>query len=477
VQHISHSYAAPDGEVMVAGGFAPDLQGMQVTVAGLGRSGMAAVRFLAHRGARVTASERKPANELGETVGELERLGVTLESGSNSEEVFTSADLVVVSPGVPLSSPPLAAARAAGIPVWAEVELASRFLRGTLLGITGSNGKSTVTAWTAHLLESAGLNAVACGNLGVPLLSLMNEDEPGRLYVTELSSFQLEGIHELRPTVALMTNVSPDHQDRYSSFDDYVDAKMRVFENQGCDDHAVLNADDTRVARMAERPGGPCRSFFSTSGPVERGAYLQDGKLKLHLPGEDYDLVDAKEIALAGRHNLENALAAALVARLAGAPAEALATGLRSFRGLPHRMERVGEMDGVAWFNDSKATNIGATRAVVASLEQPIVLILGGQDKGADFATLADVLPGRVRHLILMGDARSTIATALSGVVPTTQVETMEDAVQAARRRARSGDAVLLAPACTSFDAYFSFEARGDDFRQLVQRMQGKQDG
>jgi len=477
VQYVSHSSTALDRGAMVAESLAPDLQGMQVAVAGLGRSGMAAVRFLAHRGARVTASERKLPAELGEVVGELEQLGVMLECGGNRVETFASADLVVVSPGVPLSSPPLAAARAAGVPVWAEVELAFRFLRGTLLGITGSNGKSTVTAWTAHLLAQAGLNAVACGNLGVPLLSLVDDDEPGRLYVTELSSFQLEGIHELRPAVALMTNMSPDHQDRYDCFDDYVDAKARLFENQCSDDHAVLNAEDVRVARMAQRPGGPCRSFFSTSGPVERGTYLQDGMLKLRLPGEEHDLIDAREIALAGRHNLDNALAAALTARLAGAPADALAAGLRSFRGLPHRMEKVGEVSGVTWFNDSKATNLGATRAVVASLEQPLVLLLGGQDKGADFATLADLLPGRVRHLILMGEARGTIAAALSGVVPATQVETMADAVEAAHHCAQPGDAVLLAPACTSFDAYRSFEERGDDFRQLVQQLQGRQDG
>lgn len=477
MQHISHSPAALDRDSMVAGSSTPDLQGMQVVVAGLGRSGMAAVRFLTCRGARVTASESKLQAELGETTDELERLGVTLESGGNREETFTGADLVVVSPGVPMSSQPLAAARAAGIPVWAEVELAFRFLRGTLLGITGSNGKSTVTAWTAHILAHAGLNAVACGNLGVPLLSLLGDDEPGRLYVTELSSFQLEGIHTLRPAVALMTNVSPDHQDRYDSFDDYVSAKERLFENQGADDHAVLNAADARVTRMAERLDGPCRSFFSTSGQVERGAYLEGGRLKLRLPGEEHDLMDASEIKLAGRHNLENALAAALTARLAGAPAHALAAGLRSFPGLPHRMERVGEMGGVAWFNDSKATNVGATQAVVTSLEQPIVLIMGGQDKGADFATLADVLPGRVRHLILMGEARDTIAAALSGVVSATQVETMADAVQAAHHRAQPGDAVLLAPACASFDSYRSFEERGDHFRQLVQQMQGNHDG
>ena len=241
----------------------PALERARVVVVGLGRTGQAAVRFLSSRGAQVTVSERRPRAVLEPAAAEAEALGATLEDSGHRAETFIGADLVVVSPGVPLVTPALAEARAAGVPVWAEVELAARFLRGTLVGITGSNGKSTTTAWTAHLLQKAGLDATACGNIGVPLLSLVDTDDASRRYVVELSSFQLEGIEQLRPQVAVVTNLTPDHQDRYQGFDDYIAAKERIFCNQGPEDHAVLNADDDRSRDLACREGGPARWLFS----------------------------------------------------------------------------------------------------------------------------------------------------------------------------------------------------------------------
>jgi len=452
------------------------LAGARTVVAGLGVTGRAAARFLIGRGARVTASDLRPRAGMEAEVEELERIGVQMETGGHRMETFVGADLVVVSPGVPLSSPPLAAARAAGVAVLGEVELAARFLRGMLVGITGSNGKSTVTALTAHLLTAAGLDAVACGNLGDPLIAQVEEDRPERRYAVELSSFQLEGIERLRPRVAVMTNLTPDHQDRYGSLEEYAAAKVRIFMNQGEGDEMVLNADDPAVATMPVPAGRPRRRTFSVSGPVAEGAYLDGGRLRLSLGGEEHELIDAAAFPLAGRHNLENALAASLAAHLAGAPADRLAKGLRTFRGLRHRMERVAEIDGVTWYDDSKATNVGATRRVVESMDRTVVLILGGKDKGAEFETLRPALAGRVRHLVLMGHARDKIAAALGGLLPTIRVDTMEEAVAAARRVALPGDAVLLAPACASFDAYRSFEERGEHFQAVVRSLTGTGD-
>jgi UDP-N-acetylmuramoylalanine--D-glutamate ligase len=447
----------------------PSLQGSAVAVIGLGASGLAAARFLSGRGAKVTASDARAIGELGPGVAELERLGVRLETGGHREATFAGADLVIVSPGVPLTIAPLAAARAAGVPIWSEVELAARFLRGSLIGITGSNGKSTVTAWTAHLLQGAEIDAVACGNLGLPLVALVGDDRPERRYVVELSSFQLEGIERLRPRVSVMTNLSPDHQDRYPTVAEYGAAKARIFMNQGAGDDAILNADDPWVAQLPTH--GAARHTFSVLTAVADGAFLEAGMLRLRLAGRSWDLLAAEELPTEGRHNIENALAASLAACLAGARPERLREGLRTFRGLPHRMERVATLDGIAWYNDSKATNVGATRRVLESLDRPLVLILGGKDKGADFGELRPLLAGRVRHLVLVGHARQVIAAALAGTVPMTSVETMDDAVQAARAAARPGDAVLLAPACASFDAYRNFEERGEHFRALVARL------
>ncbi|MGD8377224.1 MAG: UDP-N-acetylmuramoyl-L-alanine--D-glutamate ligase, partial [Acidobacteriota bacterium] len=339
---------------------APDLSGARVVVAGLGRSGLAVARFLASRGARVHASDVRPVSELEEEAAAIDAMGAGVETGGHVPERFAESDLVVVSPGVPLAVPALAAARNAGVPIWAEVELAARFLRGPLIGVTGSNGKSTVVSLIAHLLEAAGREAVACGNLGTPLISLVEDDRESRWYVVELSSFQLEGIRSLRPHIAVVTNLTPDHQDRYPSLAEYGEAKARIFRNQDGADHAILNADDPLVATMGDRHGGPRRWLFSGSGRAGAAAVLRDGRLLLVDPGTV--LLDAAELPIAGRHNVENALAASLAASLAGAGAGALAAGLRSFRGLPHRMEVVGEAAGVVWYNDSKATNLGATR-------------------------------------------------------------------------------------------------------------------
>jgi UDP-N-acetylmuramoylalanine--D-glutamate ligase len=455
---------------------APDLRGARVVVAGAARSGIALARFLLARGAKVTLSDKRQARDLGPEVAALATAGAVFEFGHHEEKTFTSADLVVVSPGVPLSIAPLMAARKRGVRVVAEVEVASWYLEGTLVGITGSNGKSTTTSLLAHILAQAGKDAVACGNLGTPLIETVDGDSPDRLYVVELSSFQLEGIETFRPRVAVLLNLSPDHQDRYPDMRAYYAAKMRLFKNQTTSDHAVLNSDDPEMMRLL-RGLKPRRHYFSRRKQVGDGAFVRDGReIALIESGKATGVMPLAELPLFGVHNQENVLAAVLAAHLLGVEAARAAEAVRSFRALPHRLERVRELDGVAWFNDSKATNVGAVAPSLRSFPGGIVLIMGGKDKGGAFADLAKLVRERVTTLILLGQAKESIAQQIGpGIpsVPTLLVEGMEEAVPAARAAAAPGGVVLLAPGCASFDQYSGFEARGDHFRRLVLALKG----
>lgn len=451
----------------------PRLRDARVVVVGAAKSGLSLARFLAGAGARVTLTDARPATELSPGVDGVAALGVTMELGGHRDETLLSADLIAVSPGVPLSIAPLQRARREGVRIVAEVEVASWFLKGTIVGITGSNGKSTTTALAAHILAHAGLDAVACGNLGTPLTEMIEGDGPGRTYVVELSSFQLEGIETFRPHVAVLLNLSPDHQDRYPDMAAYYDAKMRLFMNQAAGDHAVLGQDDPEVmARLSVVRGR--RHFFSRRGEVENGAFVSGDALVLRRDGRDRRVMPLSDLPLFGVHNQENVLAALLVADLCGAPMPKAADGVRTFRGLPHRLEKVADRGGVAWFNDSKATNVGATVQSLRSFPGGVVLILGGKDKGGAFADLVPLIRGRVAHLILIGQARESIRAQIGAAAPITMAEDLQAAVEAARKVAPKGGVVLLAPGCASFDQYSGFEARGDHFRHLVQSLPEK---
>jgi UDP-N-acetylmuramoylalanine--D-glutamate ligase len=457
----------------MSGPAAPSLAGARIVVVGAARSGLALARFLLGAGARVTLTDARPAADLSPEAGALGTEGAVLELGGHREESLLAADLVAVSPGVPLAIAPLVAARRRGVRVVAEVEVASWFLRGTIVGITGSNGKSTTTSLAGHILANAGLDAVACGNLGTPLSELIGADRPTRHYVVELSSFQLEGIETLKPRIAALLNLSPDHQDRYPDSAAYYDAKARLFMNQDSSDHAILNADDPEVRARAAAVRAR-HHLFSRTGTLEEGACVSGGWLVLRRGGaRDTRVLRADEIPLFGVHNQENVLTALLIADLSGVPPSAAADGVRSFRGLPHRLEKVRDLDGVAWFNDSKATNVGATAQSLRSFERGVVLILGGKDKGGAFGELEPLVRGRVTHLVLMGQARETIRKQIGGAAPVTMAVDMPEAVTAARALARPGGVVLLAPACASFDQYSGFEARGDHFRRLVSDLPG----
>ena len=445
----------------------PVLAGARVAVVGAGRSGLSLTRFLLSRGASVHLTDIRPAADLSPEVSGLGRRGVDLRLGGHDVKRLIEADLVAVSPGVPLASPPLHEARQRGARLLAEVELAARYLQGTLIGITGSNGKSTTTALTAHLLEHAGLRATACGNLGTPLSDLIENDTAGHYYVVELSSFQLEGIETLRPRIGVLLNLSPDHLDRYPDRRAYYRAKARLFMNQSGTDHAVLNRDDREVWRLSRSIRARIHPFSRTAKP-RRGAALEGDRIVLRPDRSGRRSVPLAALPLFGPHNIENAMAALLVADLCGVPPERAAVGLSTFRGLPHRLEKVAEIDDVVYYNDSKATNVAATARSLESFPSDVVLILGGRDKGGAFADLHSLIRGRVTHLVLMGEAREAIASQIGAAVPTTSAGTLEEAVRAARGAASRGGVVLLAPGCASFDQYGSFEERGEDFRRRV---------
>ena len=461
------------GEVMIElGTREPALDGLRLLVVGLGRSGLAAARLALGRGAKVTVADNRAEEQL-ENAGVARELGARLLAGGHPAALAEEADLVVVSPGVPSEIDLLRRARELGLPVWGEVELGARFCKGRVIGITGSNGKSTVTSMSGAILRAAGLPGGTGGNLDSPFCDLLGDDGPGAVHALELSSFQLESVESFRPDVAMILNLSPDHLDRYPSYDAYARAKARLFEVQAAEDAAVLNADDPESERFRGAARGKLH-LFSTRREPERGAFVRAGRMIVRGDQGETDLLGVAELPVPGEHNLANALAAALAGSLVGCPAEAIARGLLEYRALPHRLELVGTVDGVAYYNDSKATNPAAAACAVGSFESgKIHLILGGKDKGGDWPSLIPLLQERARSVLLVGQAADTIAHALKGAVPLRDWGTVPAAVAAGFRDARPGDVVLLSPGCASFDQYSGFEARGDDFIAAVGALSG----
>jgi UDP-N-acetylmuramoylalanine--D-glutamate ligase len=446
-----------------------ELAGKRVLVVGLARTGIATALFCAARGARVTSTEERPESQIPETAAKLRAAGVRLELGGHKAQTFIEQDLIVPSPGVPLILPSLAAARAVGIPVWSEIELASRFLRGRLVCITGSNGKTTTTSLIGHILESAGLPVQVAGNIGTPLISRVDVSSDGGFTVVEASSFQLEAISAFRPDVAVLLNVTPDHLDRHGSLEAYRRAKARIFENQTEHDAAVLNADDVAVTACA--PSGPAVYWFSRHNRVPSGCFVRDDEIVFGRDGSETVLLRRREIGLRGDHNVENVLAAAAAATLVGVEPPAIAEAVRTFAGVEHRIEFVATISGVEYFNDSKATNVDATIKALDAFPGNLLVILGGKDKGGDYTILRKSLREHARMVLLIGAAADKIESQLGGVVPVERAGTMAHAVEIAEERARPGDTVLLAPACASFDQFESYEHRGRVFKQLVRSL------
>lgn len=454
----------------------PSLAGQKVIVFGLGKSGGAAALLLLEQGAQVTGVDQRNEVELGEIIPRLRSRGAALALGSISAALLHSADLIVVSPGVPLSDPEIQEARAAGVTVWAEVELASRFLSGQLLGITGTNGKSTTTALTGELFARAGRRTFVGGNLGRPLSEAALEREPFDAHVVELSSFQLEGIESMRMNGAALLNLSPDHLDRYPSHAAYAAAKARIFAHQKAGDFAVVNADDPAVLSLASGARSALHGFSlarnpaATSPLLKGGAVARPGGFEIGI-GNRSEQYAISNRALRGSHNVQNAMAAALLATLAGIPPEAIQRGLDAFPGLPHRLEWVRAIHDVEWINDSKATNVESSVVALNALAGVVWLIAGGKGKGAPYEPLVDAARGKVRGVLTVGQDAPAIERAFAGHFAVHRCEALPQAVETARALAKPGDIVLLSPACASYDQFKGFEERGDTFKRLVRAL------
>jgi UDP-N-acetylmuramoylalanine--D-glutamate ligase len=447
-----------------------ELRSKRVLVVGLARTGVATALFCAARGANVTATDARTEKEIGEGLTPLQSAGIKLELGGHQEKTFLEQDLIVPSPGVPADAPLLQAARAKGVTIWSEVELADRFLSGRLIGITGSNGKTTTTTLIEHILRNAGFPTILAGNIGTPLIARVQETGGNTVTVVELSSFQLELIETFRPDVSVFLNLTPDHLDRHHTMEAYRNAKARIFENQTEADSAVLNADDPATTPLA--PARPHVYWFSRKQRVAQGAFLRENEIVFRYDGEEEAILNLRDIPLAGAHNVENVLAAVAAARFIGAEPAAIAKAVRSFAGVEHRLEFVAEIAGVRYYNDSKATNVDATLKALDAFPGRILVVLGGKDKGSDYTVLQKPLREKAILALLIGAAAGKIESHIAGSVAIERAGTMERAVEIASHAARPGDVVLLAPACASFDQFQNYEHRGRVFNQLVHNLE-----
>src|SRR6185437_9678912 len=446
-----------------------NLNNQRVLVVGLGKSGVASALFLKARGARVTVSDSKSQDELRGEIPKLLDAGVTVETGGHGERTFRGQDLIVVSPGVPVDVPSLEQAREQGVPVIGEIELAARFLKGRIVAITGSNGKTTTTTLTGEVISMGGWESLVGGNIGTAAISLVEESTDDSYVVLEVSSFQLETIESFHPLVAVVLNITPDHLDRHSTFQAYVDAKARIFENQTGEDFAVLNADDPTCVSLAGRTKAH-KIWFSRKNEVETGAWVRNGQIIYRDGGEERDIMPVSEIKLKGAHNLENVLAAVCVGMLTQTEPSRIRRAVQEFKAVEHRLEYVATVRGVEFYNDSKATNVDATIKALESFPANIHLILGGKDKGSDYTVLKPLLKERARRVYTIGAAEK-IESHLGGAVEVVRAGTLEAAVKRAAASAKSGDVVLLAPACASFDQFENYEHRGRVFKQAVQAL------
>jgi UDP-N-acetylmuramoylalanine--D-glutamate ligase len=437
-------------------------------VVGMARSGLAVARLLRSKGMEVWATDRNPAPALAV---EFEAAGIAYETGNHSVERFRSAEEIVVSPGVPLDIPALEAAREAGVGIVGELEVSSRYVRGSIVAVTGSNGKTTTTALTGHVLEKAGLKVQVGGNIGRPLADMVAGSTEDTVNVLEVSSFQIDTTRAFRPHVAVVLNITPDHLDRYRDFDAYRESKMRLFRNQDDADFAVVNMDDPNVFPFRRAVGSRIRTFtrrrrVTAGGGFAHGWLTIDGRR----------VVEAASLQLRGAHNIENVLAALLAANAYGVADDEAAAAAAAFQPVEHRIETVARIDGVEFVNDSKATNVDSAVKAIESFAEPLVLILGGKDKGAPYDPLVGAMKGRVTHAVLLGEAADKIGRAIGESVPTSRAGSMSEAVGVAIAHVRPGHVVLLSPACASFDMYANYEERGRDFKRVVLSGRGMTD-
>src|SRR6056297_124057 len=455
---------------------AVEIKNRHILVVGLGRTGIALARFLVRRGARVTATDQADAKALADSVKSLADCDVSFELGGHRPETFMAADLIVLSPGLPHGIESVRRARDKNIPVTGEIELAYRFMETPIIAVTGTNGKSTTTLLAGQMLRDAGFGVFVGGNLGTPLIEYADGDDAADFAVAEISSFQLDTIETFRPCVAVLLNITADHLDRYADFDGYVRSKGRIFENQTPDDTAVLNYSDAAIRELAPAIRSRILPFNMDTG-TGAGAWLTDERIGFRLPDGGEGSLDCRRIPLLGAHNRENIAAAALAASAVGAGFAGMQETVGRFHGLPHRMTPVAAINGVQFIDDSKATNVDAVVRALSSFSTPVVLIMGGRDKRGGYAALKPLLPGRVKHLIVMGESAEAIKAELGPQTPVSHVFSMSEAVGEAFKRSSSGDTVLLSPACASFDMYADYAQRGADFAARVRGMEARRHG
>ena len=467
------------------------LKNKKIVVVGLGRTGLATARFLHQKGARVLVADTADESQLGDSVRILRQMGVALELGPHRTTSFQDADLIVVSPGVPHTIEPIERAKSRDIPLMGEVELASRFIKEPIVAVTGTNGKTTTTKLLGQMLKNSGISVFVGGNIGKPLIEYAGSDQKKQIVVAEISSFQLDTIERFRAKVSVLLNITADHLDRYPNFEAYADSKMCVFNNQQADDVAVLNGSDPLI-RSKIKAIKSQQLFFPSLEADEQGAVLNGKRIilclnkfeKIHpeiqIPKskiQNQVHLDIAKLRLLGRHNFENACAASLAALASGATLEGIQKTLDHFKGLAHRLELVATVNGVHYYNDSKATNVDGVLRALDSFSKPVVLLMGGRDKGSNFSVLQDHIRAHVKELVVMGEAAEAIRAALGQLRPTKVAASMQEAVTTALQDADSEDVVLFSPGCASFDWYSNYAERGDDFRRAVEEIKKRADG
>ena len=442
------------------------IKGRKIGIIGMARSGVAAARLIRSLGGIPFVSDVKAADALGNELALLRAGGIEFETGGHSEKLL-NCDFIILSPGVPRTIPIIEKIIEAGLPIFSEIELASWFCRGRIIAITGSNGKTTTTSLVGAILRAAGLENIVCGNIGRPFAEVVQDISQDGYAVLEVSNFQLEAIEEFAPHIAMILNLTPDHLDRYDGFEDYCKAKYRIAENQRATDYLILNADDPVIDRTTITTDAQ-KIYFSTARPLPIGVSQRGKSLIGTVGGNEYNIIDINQIRIPGPHNLQNAAAASLAGLLLGIKPEAIAEALKTFPGVPHRMEDAGTVAGIRFVNDSKATNVDSVCYAIRSIDTPIILIGGGRDKGGSYQPIADYGKGKIKEIILIGEAREKMFNALGKIFPVQFAVSMEEAVKKAFEAASPGETVLLSPACSSFDMFKNYEQRGEVFKQLV---------
>ena len=451
------------------------IRGKKISVFGMARSGMALAKLLKSLGATVFLTEKKSEESLSSEITELKNSGIDYETGGHTEEAIEHKDYLIISPGIPSDLPILIEAQNKGIPIFSEIEVAYWLSEAQIIGITGSNGKTTTTTLVGEILKEDGREVKVAGNIGVPFSSVVQEVSSRGVIVLEISSFQLEKIEEFKPKVSAILNITPDHLDRYPDMKSYIDAKLRIFENQTEDDFVVLNWDDPVTSNLA--PLSRAKSlFFSTKSELKVGSYVKNGIIVFQLNGKAEEIIPVEDIGIKGPHNLSNACAACAISAALGVKRDSMEKALRSFKGVEHRLEEVATIDQIRFVNDSKATNVDSVFYALQSIKEPIFLIAGGKDKGGDFTKLRGLVKSKVKGLILLGQAKEKIKDALGDLVPTYIVESMQEAVELGFKKADKGDCVLLSPACASFDMFKDYEHRGRVFKEAVLNLKRKRD-